>query len=185
MRPKVSTAHWMIFPAEANPATLSPFAIASPPAFLISATTSFAGAWSPPSPDSDTPMSFTTTFAPCCAISFAIAAPMPRPAPVTTTTFPSTSLAMIILPFSVNASANLGPAVIEHRRRPRRHGGAERHDVSVAPHLRAHGFPGIYRCGKTSLHRDEARGIVAAQGLQYGMPRDAEGATPVQDRHLV
>ena len=43
-------------------------------------------------------MSFTTTLAPCSAMSFAIAAPMPRPAPVTTTTLPST------IPFAMTHS---------------------------------------------------------------------------------
>jgi len=82
----------MIFAAEPNSATLSKFETASPPAFLISETTESAGVLSPPSPVSDAPMSFTTTLAPCAAMSFAIAAPMPRPAPVTTTTLPSTVL---------------------------------------------------------------------------------------------
>ena len=98
MRPKESTAHWMIFAAEANSATLSKLETASPPALLISETTSSAGALSPPSPASDAPMSFTTTLAPCAAMSFAIAAPMPRPAPVTTTTLPST------IPFGIDYS---------------------------------------------------------------------------------
>ena len=98
MRPKVSTAHWMIFAAELNSATLSKLDTAWPPAFLIAVTTSSAGAWSPPSPASDTPISFTTTFAPCSAIIVAMAAPMPRPAPVTTATFPSINLPCATLP---------------------------------------------------------------------------------------
>src|SRR3970040_681770 len=92
MRPKESRAHWMIFAAEANSATLSKLETAWPPAFLISETTASASACSRLSPSSDAPMSCTTTLAPCAAMSFAIAAPMPRPAPVTTTTLPPTIL---------------------------------------------------------------------------------------------
>src|SRR5215475_6696309 len=79
-------------------ATLSKLAIAVPPRFLISSTTSSAGAALVPEPSEAPPGSLTTTFAPSAAQSSAISRPMPRPAPVTTMTLPSSDLAMECLP---------------------------------------------------------------------------------------
>src|SRR5438034_6765286 len=64
-------------------ATDSKFAIPVPPSFLISSTTSSAGAALVPDPSAATPGSLTTTLAPSVAHSSAIARPIPRPAPVT------------------------------------------------------------------------------------------------------
>src|SRR5437868_3592392 len=74
--------------APSKSATFSPSATASPCAASISATTCSAGDRSAPSPVSDPPRSFTTTFAPAAASASACARPMPRPAPVTTATLP-------------------------------------------------------------------------------------------------
>src|SRR6516165_2305193 len=74
-------------------ATVSKFAIAVPPRFLISSTTSSAGAALVPEPSAATPGSLTTTFAPSAAQSRAISRPMPRPAPVTMMDLPSSDLA--------------------------------------------------------------------------------------------
>ena len=52
----------------------------------MNATTSSAGPAAAPVPSTEPPRSFTTTFAPCAANSFAISAPIPRPAPVTIAT---------------------------------------------------------------------------------------------------
>src|SRR5215472_16439692 len=64
-------------------ATVSKFAIAVPPRFLISSTTSSAGVALVPDPSAAPPGSLTTTLAPSAAQSSAISRPMPRPAPVT------------------------------------------------------------------------------------------------------
>src|SRR5437867_1290683 len=91
--PKVSSAHWTRRLAALKSATLSPFAIAWPPVFLISATTSWAGvAVGAPVPSKCAPRSFTTTFAPCLAMSNASSRPMPRPEPVTIATLPSSNI---------------------------------------------------------------------------------------------
>src|SRR5206468_1083288 len=74
-------------------ATLSPLAIACPPFFLISATTSCAGVavgW--PVPSKWAPRSFTTILAPCCAMRSACSRPIPRPEPVMIATLPSSSI---------------------------------------------------------------------------------------------
>ena len=55
--------------------TSSPLAIASPPAFLIGATTSLAGEASVPLPSTPAPMSLTTTLAPWAASSRACSRP--------------------------------------------------------------------------------------------------------------
>src|SRR5882757_8754653 len=75
-------------------ATVSKFAIAVPPRFLISSTTSSAGAALVPEPSAATPGSLTTTLAPSVAQSSAISRPMPRPAPVTMMTLSCSDLAM-------------------------------------------------------------------------------------------
>ena len=90
MRPKWSSAHWMMRPAAADSATLSMLATAWPPAALISSTTFCAGPASVPSPVVEVPMSFTTTLAPAAAKASAMSRPMPPPAPVTTTTLSCT-----------------------------------------------------------------------------------------------
>src|SRR5882762_10940673 len=78
-------------------ATVSKFAIAMPPRFLISSTTSSAGAALVPEPSAATPGSLTTTFAPSAAHSSAISRPMPRPAPVTMMTLSCSDLAIGVL----------------------------------------------------------------------------------------
>src|SRR5262245_44755018 len=91
--PKVLMAVSTMFFAALKSATLSPLAMASPPFFLISATTSWAGvAVGAPVPSKCAPRSFTTTFAPSLAMSNASSLPMPRPAPVTIATLPSSSM---------------------------------------------------------------------------------------------
>src|SRR6516225_5571238 len=75
-------------------ATVSKFAIAVPPRFLISSTTSSAGAALVPAPSAAPPGSLTTTLAPSAAQSSAISRPMPRPAPVTMMTLSCSDLVM-------------------------------------------------------------------------------------------
>src|SRR6185312_6887610 len=70
---------------------------AVPPALTISSTTCWAGPVATPSPSSEAPRSFTTTFAPAAASEIAMPRPMPRPAPVTSAVLPSSSLAMSVL----------------------------------------------------------------------------------------
>src|ERR1700724_2743928 len=69
-------------------------AMAWPPAFLISSTTSCAGPASVPAPSRLAPISQTTTLAPSWAMSSAMPRPMPRAAPVTMATFPATMFAI-------------------------------------------------------------------------------------------
>src|SRR5215469_2956763 len=76
-------------------ATVSKLATAVPPRFLISSTTSSAGAALLPEPSAAPPGSLTTTLAPSVAQSSAISRPMPRPAPVTMTDLPSSDLAKL------------------------------------------------------------------------------------------
>ena len=91
--PKLSSAHSSMRLAPLKSLTLSPFATASPPIFLISATTSWAGdPVGAPLPSKCAPRSFTTTFAPCFAMSSASSRPIPRPAPVMIATFPSSNI---------------------------------------------------------------------------------------------
>src|SRR3984893_15792863 len=90
--PKGSVAALTIRLAGIASATVSKFATAVPPRFLISSTTSSAGAAFDPEPSAATPGSLTTTFAPSAAQSSAISRPMPRPAPVTMMDFPSSDL---------------------------------------------------------------------------------------------
>src|SRR5439155_11348930 len=72
-------------------ATLSAFAIASPPRASISLTTACAAALDGSRPSTVTPKSLTTTLAPARASPRATPRPIPLPAPVTTATFPSSS----------------------------------------------------------------------------------------------
>src|SRR6204780_453261 len=97
-RPKASSAALTI---------LSPFpgslidnveAMAWPPAFLISSTTSCAGPASVPAPSRLAPISQTTTLAPSWAINSAMPRPMPRAAPVTMATLPATMFAIGLFP---------------------------------------------------------------------------------------
>src|SRR5262249_45416759 len=74
-------------------ATVSKLGTAVPPRFLISSTTSSAGAALEPEPSAAPPGSLTTTLAPSAAQSSAISRPMPRPAPVTMMDLPSSDLA--------------------------------------------------------------------------------------------
>src|SRR4051794_12182092 len=92
--PKLSTAILTILLAGIASATVSKFATAAPPRFLISSATSSAGAAFDPEPSAATPGSLTTTLAPSAAQSSAISRPMPRPAPVTMMTLSCSDLAM-------------------------------------------------------------------------------------------
>src|ERR1700730_12853769 len=73
-------------------------AMAWPPAFLISSTTSCAGPASVPAPSRLAPISQTTTLAPSWAMSRAMPRPMPRAAPVTMATLPATMFAIGLFP---------------------------------------------------------------------------------------
>ena len=87
--PKASTAESTRRFAASKSVTSSWLAMASPPAALISATTSSAGVASEPVPSGDPPRSFTTTLAPSAANKSACSRPIPRPAPVMMATRPS------------------------------------------------------------------------------------------------
>ena len=95
-RPKVSTAVLTIASAFFASEIDSVEAIASPPAFLISSTTSCAGPASVPAPCRLAPMSQATTLAPSCARPSAMPRPIPRAAPVTIATFPETMPAHVL-----------------------------------------------------------------------------------------
>src|SRR5688572_3969253 len=95
IRPNVSIAVLMMRFAASQSATLSVLATAVPPFALISSTTFCAGPASLPSPETEEPMSLTTTFAPLAAIACAKSRPIPPPAPVTTTTLPCS---MVLFP---------------------------------------------------------------------------------------
>src|SRR3954454_7177255 len=95
-------------------ATDSKLATAVPPRFLISSTTSSAGAALGPAPSAATPGSLTTTLAPSPAQSSAISRPMPRPAPVTMMTLSCSDFVMWILLLSYLAP--LAGEVGSHRR---------------------------------------------------------------------
>src|SRR6202035_1332737 len=73
-------------------------AMAWPPAFLISSTTSCAGPASVPAPSRLARISQTTPLAPSCAINSAMPRPMPRAAPVTMATLPATMFAIGLFP---------------------------------------------------------------------------------------
>src|SRR5215813_7296391 len=75
-------------------ATDSKLGTAMPPRFLISVTTSSAGAAEEPAPSEEPPGSLTTTLAPSAAQSSAISRPMPRPAPVTMMTLSCSDFAI-------------------------------------------------------------------------------------------
>ena len=77
-RPKAVSAAFTISSAFFGSAIESVEAIASPPFFLISSTTSCAGPASAPAPSRLAPMSQTTTRAPSCASNSAMPRPMPR-----------------------------------------------------------------------------------------------------------
>src|SRR5438876_6215911 len=110
-------------------ATVSKFATAVPPRFLISSTTSSAGAALEPAPSAATPGSLTTTLAPSPAQSSAISRPMPRPAPVTMMTLSCSDLALVVLRLSLCIS---------------RHSGAERSDEpGIHNHDREYVFPDV------------------------------------------
>lgn len=81
--PKVSTA---VFTILSPNSTESKLAIAYPPFFLISSTTTQAAALLEPCPLKDPPKSLTTTLAPLEAKNKAYYFPNPPPAPVTITT---------------------------------------------------------------------------------------------------
>src|SRR5450755_2494003 len=102
--PKVSTAILTILLAGIASATVSKFATAVPPRFLISSTTSSAGAALDPEPSAAPPGSLTTTLAPSAAQSSAISRPIPRPAPVTMTTLSWSDLVLAMEP----------PVVVSH-----------------------------------------------------------------------
>src|SRR3954449_9821626 len=78
-------------------ATDSKLATAIPPRFLISSTTSSAGAALLPAPPAGAPGSLTTNLAPSLAQSNAISRPMPPPAPVTMMTLSCSDLAIVVL----------------------------------------------------------------------------------------
>src|ERR1700722_14161410 len=89
-RLKASNAALMILSALPGSLIDSVEAMASPPSFLISLTTSCAGPSSCPAPSRVAPISQTTTFAPSFAIRSAMPRPTPRAAPVTMATLPET-----------------------------------------------------------------------------------------------
>ncbi len=95
--PKLSIAVLTILVAGIASATVSKFATAVPPRFLISSTTSSAGVALDPEPSAAPPGSLTTTLAPSAAQSSAISRPMPRPAPVTMMDLPSSDLLCAIV----------------------------------------------------------------------------------------
>src|ERR1700688_2377295 len=97
-RPKASSAAWTILSPLPGSLIDSVEAIALPPAFLISSTTSCAGPASVPAPSRLAPISQTTTLAPSWAINSAMPRPMPRAAPVTMATFPATMFAIGLFP---------------------------------------------------------------------------------------
>src|SRR5882672_961855 len=94
--PKLSIAILTILLAGTASATVSKLATAVPPRFLISSTTSSAGAALVPEPSAATPGSLTTTLAPSAAQSSAISRPIPRPAPVTMTTLSWSDFAILL-----------------------------------------------------------------------------------------
>src|SRR6201999_2164974 len=95
--PKLSTAIFTMRLAGIASATDSKLATAVPPRFLISSTTSSAGAAFEPEPSAAPPGSLTTTLAPSAAQSRAISRPMPRPAPVTMMDLPSSDFACAMM----------------------------------------------------------------------------------------
>ena len=92
MRPHVSTAVAMRRSPDSILEMSSATAMASPPAFVISATTASATSLLGSSPAMPTPKSATSTVAPSAAAASATARPMPPPPPVTATTLPSRNL---------------------------------------------------------------------------------------------
>src|SRR6202034_1676894 len=96
-RPKASSAALMILSALPSSLIDSVEAIASPPFFLISLTTSCAGPSSCPAPSRLAPISQATTLAPSFAINSAMPRPTPRAAPVTMATLPETMPAIDLI----------------------------------------------------------------------------------------
>src|ERR1700757_614016 len=98
-------------------ATLSKLATAVPPRFLISSTTSSAGAALEPEPSDAPPGSLTTTLAPSAAHSSAISRPMPRPAPVTRMTLSCSDFVMWMSPvaFVIPGRAKREPGISRFR----------------------------------------------------------------------
>src|ERR1700690_3024228 len=97
-RPKASSAALTILSPLPGSLIDNVEAMAWPPAFLISSTTSCAGPASVPAPSRLAPISQTTTLAPSCAINSAMPRPMPRAAPVTMATLPATMFAIGLFP---------------------------------------------------------------------------------------
>ena len=174
---QVSIAILMILLAGKASATVSKFAIAVPPRFLISSTTSSAGAALLPEPSAATPGSFTTTLAPSAAQRSAISRPMPRPAPVTTTTLSPSDLDDVILFIlfillyssfvSLTCRASrlagvecvIGLHEIDRSLRLTRSGSKD----APLPHLT--GNAGRYRQGERDYETDEGRGFRAPRIL--------------------
>ena len=94
--PNADTASSIIDCAPSIVATEALFAIAVPPAWVISSTTTSAMSLDP-TPSPLPPRSLTTTFAPRRANSNECAFPRPPPAPVTMTTLSSNSLIYLLL----------------------------------------------------------------------------------------
>src|ERR1700751_2017875 len=184
-------------------ATVSKFAIAVPPRFLISSTPSSAGVALEPEPSAAPPGSLTTTFAPSAAQSSAISLPMPRPAPVTTMDLPSSVLAMSlslichsgmvrrtrpgISRFRVRAEARPGMTLIlvgeDDRARCREHAAdAMAHRDLCVRHLRRrdaahlpHAFLQCIHAVHARMHIGEAAAIGVERQLAAG-PRVGVGA---------
>src|SRR5579862_3022905 len=115
-RPKASSAALTILSPLPGSLIDSVEAMAWPPAFLISLTTSCAGPLSVPAPSRPAPISQTTTRAPSCAINSAMPRPMPRAAPVTMATFPATIPGIRLVPphfaRDVDNHPQLGPLLL-------------------------------------------------------------------------
>src|SRR6202162_2044887 len=95
--PKLSIAVLTILLAGIASATVSKFATAVPPRFLISSTTSSAGEALEPEPSAAPPGSLTKTFAPSARQSRAISLPLPRPAQEEMMGVPSSDFVMVCL----------------------------------------------------------------------------------------
>src|SRR6202140_3033869 len=111
--PKLSVAVLTILVAGIASATVSKFATAVPPRFLISSTTSSAGIALDPEPSAAPPGSLTTTLAPSAAQSSAISRPMPRPAPVTMMDLPSSDFVAMAFPGSFTFALGVAPSALK------------------------------------------------------------------------
>ncbi len=150
--PYVSIASCTIAFDCSQSATSPAWAMASPPAALISSTTASAGFADP-----DGAKSLTTTFTPCRPSSSACERPRPAPAPVTTATFPS-------MPSST-CRASLDRQTVERVAYVSRHG---HHTSNRARHRRVsrdrQGDRGRSRSGRLRrrdhrAHRARGRGL--------------------------